>query len=633
MALFKEHINTSFSLSLKTYPELHAWACNHLELFWETFWNYAGIISSEAYTEVLSQRSMPGAEWFKGAKLNYAEHCLRFNDDHTAIIGADEKGEYCRTSYKQLAEKVSLCEQFLRQAGVKKGDRVAALATHCEETIVTFLATASIGAIWSSCSPDFGNDAILARFSQIEPTCFVFVDSYQFKGKSFDLSERITSLLAGLPTVSTCLHLDRVSTSTSYPHTTRYSTLSTAYAPQPIHFEQLSFSHPLYILFSSGTTGKPKSITHSAGGSLIEHIKEQRLHGDLKREDVFFYYTSCSWMMWNWQVSGLASGTTLLVFDGSPFYPKKLSTWELIDEYGITIYGTSAKFINASLKFKLSPKEHCNLSTLRAILSTGSPLFDEDFDYVYEHVKPSVQLSSISGGTDIVGCFALGNPMMPVRRGELQSISLGYPVQAYSEEGTPLFDEKGELVCEAPCPSMPISFWNDPSYEAYKKSYFSVYPGKWHHSDFIKCMSTGGVHVLGRSDATLNRAGIRIGTAEIYAVVEALQEIKDSVVIHLEAKDSMILFIDLEEGHSFSPELNRGIQTALKEACSPRHCPNRIYPVPGIPYTKNGKKVELAVKHIFLGQDDQINTASLGDESVLAAYKDLYLKHFALVKS
>ncbi len=623
MFQFMEYLNNQHSLSLSQFTEMHDWSCSNPSEFWGSFWDYSQLCYSSPYECVISNKSIPGTDWFTGASLNYAENCLKFNDSHTAIINADESGETHRTSYSELSKKVSQCQQFLLSRNIKKGDRVAAIVTNCEETIVFFLAVAAIGAIWTSCSPDLGDEAILSRFSQVEPRCLLFVDSYMFKNKSYDIRERITTVIQELSTLHTCVQLDRVNIESSYLDSVNYSSILQNYPPTEIHFEQLPFNHPLYILYSSGTTGKPKSIVHSAGGSLLEHIKEQRLHCNLTRDDVFFYYTSCSWMMWNWLVSGLSTGSTLLVFDGSPFYPTRLSTWKLIDDYSISIYGTSAKFINASSKFKLRPQEDLDLSSLRLILSTGSPLYDEDFDYVYEHVKSDVQLSSISGGTDIVGCFALGNPVMPVVRGELQSLSLGYPVKAYSPEGKSVLNEKGELVCEGPFPSMPIYFWNDPENKTFKDSYFSKYNNIWHHSDYICISDTGGVRILGRSDATLNRAGIRIGTAEIYQVVESLDFVSDSLVIHLEKTDQMFLFVTSPDHETLTPEINKAILQHIKTTLSPRHSPNKVYIVPEIPYTKNGKKIELAVKHIFTGNEELINYSSLANQSSLDFYKTL----------
>ncbi len=629
MALFMQSVADHFNISLNSYHELHTWACENSEAFWGYYFSYSKISYSGTYSKVMSDTMMPGVKWFEGVSLNYAENCLRFNDNHTAIINANEGGEIGKTSYQQLTDKVSCCAQFLRDKGIQKGDRVAAVATNCEETMVFFLAVASLGAVWTSVSPDFGEDAILSRFVQVSPKCLLFVDCYRYKGKRFSIVDKINSVLRALTSIRSSVLLDRDCIHNDYLDAVSYSKIFDLYTPKKIAFEAVGFNDPLYILYSSGTTGKPKSITHSVGGVLIEHIKEQCLHCNLTRHDVFFYYTSCSWMMWNWLVSALATGATLVVFDGAPYYPDKLSTWKLIDDYKITIYGTSAKYINASLKFNLKVSEHLDLSSLKLILSTGSPLYEEDFDYVYTHVKANVQLASISGGTDIVGCFALGNPMLPVRRGELQSISLGYPVKAYDEFGKAIVNAEGELVCEKPVPSMPIYMWNDDDFSIYKNSYFNKYPNIWNHSDFIYITDQGGLKVLGRSDATLNRAGIRIGTAEIYRLIESQPLVQDSLVIHIDETDSMLLFVLLDSMDDFSTDFKHALKHLIKEKLSPRHCPNHIFPVSAIPYTKNGKKVELAVKYIFTNQEAKINISSLHDPSVLDHYRHIKERAFA----
>ena len=629
MAQFKLKINKKFNKNFETYAQLHQWACDNTSDFWESFLEYSNITSSKSYSNVLSGNSMPGIQWFKGETLNYAENCLKFNDSHTAIINTDENGEINRTSYKQLSEKVSKAQQWLKTNNIQKGDRVAAVVTNCEETIVMFLAVASIGAIWTSCSPDFGQEAILSRISQVTPKCLILVDSYLWKGKQISVENKLSEIISELDSLEVILKINK---NTAEPLSSikqeNYSDIISNYNSKDLEFEVLEFNHPLYILYSSGTTGKPKSIVHSAGGTLIEHIKEHRLHCDINRNDVFFYYTSCSWMMWNWLVSGLATGCTLVLFDGSPFYPNKLSTWKLIDDYKITIYGTSAKYINASAKFKLDVQNKLNLSSLKTILSTGSPLYEEDFEYIYSYVKKDVQLSSIAGGTDIVGCFALGNPLVPVVKGQLQSISLGYPVKSYDENGKQLINQKGELVCDGPAPSMPIFFWNDENNKTYTKSYFSKYKNCWNHSDFVVINEQGGVSILGRSDSTLNRAGIRIGTAEIYRFVESFDYIKDSIVIHIESQDSMILFLQLEKEEEFDSKRKIELKNEIKTKLSPRHCPNHIFEVKNIPYTKNGKKIELAIKYLFTNETDKINLSSLADPKVLDEYKQIQTKNF-----
>jgi len=623
MGQFMQSVSKKFSVTLNNYQDLHAWACDNSDDFWDYYFTYSNIVHKGSYSRVKSSNTMPGVKWFDGILLNYAENCLKFADTHDAIINVNESGEINRTSYQGLVDKVSCCVQYLRDQGIQKGDRVAAIVTNCEETMVFFLAVAALGGVWTSVSPDFGEDAILSRFTQVSPKCLLFVDCYRYKGKTFSIQDKLKIVFQSLTSVRSFVLLDRESIAQDYDETLVYSEIFKLYSPESIIYEQVGFNDPLYILYSSGTTGKPKSITHSVGGVLIEHLKEQRLHCNLSREDVFFYYTSCSWMMWNWLVTGLATGATLVVFDGAPYYPDKLSTWKLIDDYKITIYGTSAKYINASLKFNLSVSDKLDLSSLKMILSTGSPLYEEDFDYVYSNVKENVQLASISGGTDIVGCFALGNPMLPVVRGELQSISLGYPVKAYDDFGNEVVNVEGELVCEKPVPSMPIYMWNDEDYSVYKKSYFNKYANIWNHSDFVLLTDQGGVKILGRSDATLNRAGIRIGTAEIYRLIESQSNIQDSLVIHIDETDSMILFVLTDSTVELTNDLKYSLKHLIKEKLSPRHCPNHIFQVSAIPYTKNGKKVELAVKYIFTHQEERINVSSLHDATVLDQYRNI----------
>jgi acetoacetyl-CoA synthetase len=628
MTKFMNTVNKTFSLHLTTYNDLHKWACKQPNEFWGLAAKELGLRFTSPYTEVKTDSDFINTEWFTNSRLNYAEHCLHFNDDKTAIIHTDESGEINRTSYKELTQKVSRCIQFLKEKNIKKNDVVAAMTTNSEETIILFLACASLGIIWTSCSPDFGYEAIISRFSQAKPKVLLITDSYQFKGTSYDLSDKLKQIMSELPSVEQIIRIDRVGKNFKHTLITEFTQIQAQYEAKSIEYEALPFNHPLYILYSSGTTGKPKSLVHSAGGSLLEHLKEFKLHCDATRDDVIFYYTTCSWMMWNWLVSGLSVGSTLVIFDGSPFHPNKLSTWQLIDDFGITIYGTSAKYINASAKFKLNPKSELNLATLRTILSTGSVLYDEDFDYIYEQVKPSVQLSSISGGTDIVGCFALGNPLMPIIKGKLQSLSLGYDVKAYNEMGEAIYDEKGELVCEAAFPSMPLYFLNDPDKETYKNSYFSVYQNKWHHSDYVEISQDGSLQMCGRSDATLNRAGVRIGTAEIYQIVEKLDNIEDSLVIHLDDSDKMLLFIKTSPDFILDSSSNSLIKNVLRDKLSARHSPNHIFKVSEIPYTKNGKKIELAIKHLFTNNLDKINKSSLSNPDVLNEYITIKAQFF-----
>ena len=615
-------LNLKFNLEIKTYNELHQWSVSEPELFWGFLWDFLNISYSKTYDSVLETSSFLNTKWFSGAKLNYAENCLRFNDEKTAIIAVNEVGKTTYTTYKHLSEKVAKVQQLLLSKGVVKGDRVVGFVSNCEETIVCFLACASLGAIWASCSTEFASDAVVARFGPLNPTCLVFSEQYTYKKRVFSTKKTVAELFDMLPTCKFGISLQSEDEINSYPKDVyRYDHILCEYPEQDVYFEQLTADYPLYILFSSGTTGKPKAIVHSVGGTLIEHLKEFKLHCNAKRTDVVFYYTTCAWMMWNWLVSGLTVGSTIVVFDGAPFYPDDLSTWKLIDEYKISIYGTSAKFISTSAQKGLIPKNNLDLDSLKIILSTGSVLLEEDFDYVYSSVKKDVQLSSISGGTDIVGCFALGNPIEPVKRGYLQSISLGYDVKAFDEHQQPCFNKKGELVCVAPFPSMPIFFWNDEGKEKYKGSYFSTYDNIWHHSDFIEISDTGAVKVYGRSDATLNRGGVRIGSSEIYQVVDQLEHVQDSLVVHLDKDDRMILFVQME-GSQFNDDFKVLVKQALKQKRSPRHVPDLVYRVNAIPYTVNGKKMEVLVKKLLIG-DKNINISTLKDPSLIDEYKQI----------
>lgn len=613
-------LNSEYGLQLSTYSDLHQWAIRQPELFWGYLWDFFGVKASESFDKVLSSSSFLDTKWFAGAKLNYAENCLHFNDEQTAIIAVNEQGETNRSTYKQLSDKVAKIQQLLLSKGVVKGDRVVGFVSNCEETIVCFLACASIGAIWASCSTEFAADAVFARFGPLNPTCLVFSEQYTYKQRVFSTQKTVAELFDLMPSCKFGISLQSSDEIYTYSRDVyRYDHVLCEYPEQDVYFEQLPADHPLYILFSSGTTGKPKAIVHSVGGTLIEHLKEFKLHCNAKRTDVVFYYTTCAWMMWNWLVSGLTVGSTIVVFDGAPFYPDDLATWKLIDDYNISIYGTSAKYINTSAQKGLSPKNKLDLSSLNVILSTGSVLLEEDFDYVYEHVKSDVQLSSISGGTDIVGCFALGNPIEPVKRGYLQSISLGYNVQAFNENQEAIFDQKGELVCVAPFPSMPVFFWDDQAKEKYTASYFSTYDNIWHHSDFIEISTSGSVKVYGRSDATLNRGGVRLGSSEIYQVVDQLDNVEDSLVVHLDQDDKMILFVQIAEAY-FNDDFMLSVKQALKQKRSPRHVPDMVYRVDGIPYTVNGKKMEVLVKKLMMG-DDNINYSSLKDPNLISDYK------------
>ena len=627
ISAFRDQINSTFQLRLSTYPELYEWSVRNIPEFWEQVWHFTDIIHSQSYNSIVDDPSrMPGATWFKGARLNFAENLLRSRDNRPAIHFQGE-GQTLRTlTHQELFYEVEKLAHSLRDSGIQKGDRVAGFMPNMPETVIAMLATASIGAVWSSSSPDFGIKGVLDRFSQIEPRIIFASNGYYYNGKEFDSLGKLWDILTELPSVEQVIvtpYLSRDIDLSKHNNATIYSDFISD-DPDPITFEQLPFDHPLYIMYSSGTTGLPKSIVHGSGGTLIQHLKELRLHTNLNQGDTIFYFTTCGWMMWNWLVSSLAVGATIVLYDGSPLYPDSGAMWKMAQDLGINVFGTSAKFIDTCNAASLMPNQDYDLSQLRAILSTGSPLVEENFDYVYHAIKNDVLLSSISGGTDLISCFALGNPTLPVVRGELQCRGLGMDVRSYDQHGRSVTNKKGELVCTKAFPSMPIHFWNDPDGSKYQKAYFETFPGIWHHGDYIEINDHGGVKIYGRSDATLNPGGVRIGTAEIYRVVEAYQEVEDSLVIGQEWEDDqrVILFLKMSMGNDLSDDLMKNIKNEIRTHCSPRHVPAIILETPEIPYTINGKKVEIAVRKIIAGSTIA-NQDSLANPDSLAFYKDL----------
>ena len=622
---FIDLVNSKYDLDLKTYNDLYDWSVNNIPQFWENTLDYSDIVYSGTYDRVIDNLKMePGVKWFPGISLNFAENLLKYRDEKTAIISKIENHPLRKITYHQLFTEVEKLAASLRDLGVTRGDRVAGFLPNIPEAIIAMLATASIGAIWSSSSPDFGIKSVTDRFSQIKPKIIFSASAYLYNGKLFSSIEKLQEIIKQLPTIQAVVIIDYLNTGPDYskiPNSIDYETLLSN-DPDPICFEQVPFDHPLYVLYTSGTTGLPKSIVHGTGGTLVQHKKEFLLHCDVDREDIVFYFTTCGWMMWNWLVSFLSTGATIVLYDGSPFHPDPKAMWNMIDELGITIFGTSAKFIDACKGNDLTPKTFASLSTLRTILSTGSPLVDESFDYVYEHIKPSVQLGSISGGTDLISCFALASPVLPVYRGELQCRGLGMDVDAFDEDGNSVRNKKGELVCKSPFPSMPVFFWNDEDGEKYRNAYFEKYPNVWAHGDFIEINDRGGLKIFGRSDATLNPGGVRIGTAEIYRVVEAFNEVGDSLVIgqEWEGDQRMILFLKLSDSYQINDDLIHKIKQSIRAACSPRHVPEIILPTEDIPYTISGKKVEIAVKKIIDGEDVVNRDALANPESL-----DLYI--------
>lgn len=627
MEKFKRYINANYGLSIDHYADLHRWSVEHISEFWESIWNYFKIMHSKSFTQIVDDiHKMPGAKWFEGARLNFAENLLQRRDHKTAIIFNGENQPLRTVTYAELYNKVAQTAQALKNAGVVKGDRVAGFMPNMPESIIAMLAASSIGAIWSSSSPDFGIKGVLDRFSQIEPKVLFASDDYFYNGKKQDSLEKLKGILTALPSVQKVVvvpytesnpQINGISNGILFPQFIENNS-------RDVVFEQLPFDHPLYILYSSGTTGLPKSIVHGAGGTLLQHLKELRLHCDITEKDTVFYFTTCGWMMWNWLVSNLAIGATIVLYDGSPFFPDSNAMWNMADELGITVFGTSAKFIAASESARNKPVTTHDLSRLRLILSTGSPLMEENFDYIYSAVKNDVQLSSISGGTDIISCFAGGNPTLPVYRGELQCAGLGMDVDAYDENGQSVRNKKGELVCKNPFPSMPVYFWNDPEGKKYQSAYFDVFKNIWHHGDYIEINDHGGVKIFGRSDATLNPGGVRIGTAEIYRVVEQLPEIDDSIVVGVRSNgDELVaLFLKMNPKYLLTEDLIQKIKQNIRSNCTPRHVPAIIKVVQDIPYTINGKKVELAVKKIIHGEE-VTNKDALANPETLNYFKGI----------
>ena len=585
-----------------SYEELHRWSIERSADFWELVWRFAEVRGEMGDRRLIDADRMPGARWFPDARLNYAENLLRERDAAPAITFWGEDRVKRRLSKRQLYDLVSRIAQALADAGVKKGDRVAGYLPNVPEATAALLATASLGAVWSSCSPDFGVQGVLDRFGQIEPKILFCADGYIYGGKEFDSQEKASQVLERLPSVEECVVVDYLGAPVS-AGTSLFDFLD-PFDPAEIRFERVEFNHPLYILYSSGTTGVPKCIVHGTGGSLLQHLKEHRLQSDVKPSDRLFYFTTLGWMMWNWLVSGLASGATLILYDGSPFVGRGKVLFDLAEAEGVTHFGTSAKFIDALGKAGLKPKETHRLDELRTILSTGSPLVPEGFDYIYANVKDDVCLSSISGGTDIVSCFVLGNPIGPVWRGEIQAKGLGMAVEVFDENGKSLRGEKGELVCTKPFPSMPVGFWNDPDGAKYRAAYFEKFPNVWRHGDWCEETEHGGFIIYGRSDAVLNPGGVRIGTAEIYRQVESLDQIVESLVIgqDWEGDVRVVLFVKLKDGLTLDESLSSQIKKRIRDNNTPRHVPAKILQVADIPRTKSGKSVELAVRDVVHGR-------------------------------
>ena len=627
MARFIQIVGQQLDPSVCDWDSLYQFSIDQPEAFWKAVWEFGSVtaeIRGERFVE--NWPDMPGTRFFPDARLNFAENLLQHRDGRTALIFAGETGPRRELSYLELYREVASVASSLRALGVQAGDRVAGYLPNLPETVIAMLATNSIGAVWSSCSPDFGVQGVLDRFGQIEPKVLFCAAAYQYNGKTFDCLGRIRELAEQMPSIEQIVVTPYVAESVNLEG------LATAVlwndfcddTATEIEFAQLPFDHPLYILYSSGTTGVPKCIVHGQGGTLLQHLKELMLHTDLHRDDRLFYFTTCGWMMWNWLVSGLAIGSTVVLFDGSPFYDDGQVLWDLAEELKISIFGTSAKWIAACDKAGIKPRKTHKLDALKAILSTGSPLLPESFDYVYRDVKSDVQLSSISGGTDIVSCFALGNPLLPVYKGELQCRGLGLKVEIRNDEGDVVVDQTGELTCSQPFPCMPVAFWNDKDGSRYRAAYFETHRGIWSHGDYARLTPAGGVVIYGRSDATLNPGGVRIGTAEIYRQVEKLNEVVESICVGQDIGGDVrvVLFVRLRNGIELDDALRDKIRSTVRANATPRHVPAVILAVPDIPRTVSGKITELAVRDVIHGREVK-NTSALANPDALEYFRDL----------
>ena len=626
---FREYVNNKTGASHTDYVDLHAWSVASPDTFWSLYWDFCGITSSnKGERTLINPTKMPCASWFPDARLNYAENLLRRNDNTDAIVFLSESGKQTTLSHAELQQQVASVSRALRARGVGVGDRVAGFVPNMAESIIAMLATASVGAIWSSCSPDFGLNGVLDRFGQIEPKVLFTADGYYYNGKTHDSLTLVSELTEKMPSIESVVVIDYIGagelSGKAQTLGVPFNTLANDGLSDPLVAEQLPFDHPLFIMFSSGTTGKPKCIVHGAGGTLIQHMKELQLHTGVRPGEKLFFFTTCGWMMWNWMVTGLACEATLLLFDGSPFYPDGNTLFNYAEQSGMHYFGTSAKFIDACNKAGISPKTTHSLPQLKSILSTGSPLVPESFDYVYEKVADTVCLSSMSGGTDIISCFALGNPTLPVMRGELQCIGMGMDVKAYADNGTPLpIDEKGELVCVQPFPSMPVGFFNDDDGSRYHQAYFDRFDNVWCHGDYVSVTANAGMVIYGRSDAVLNPGGVRIGTAEIYRQVEQFDEVVESLVIGQSWDNDVrvVLFVRLREPLKLDNDLIARLQSFIRKNTTPRHVPARVVQVSDIPRTRSGKIVELAVRKVVHGESVD-NVEALANPEALALFQD-----------
>ena len=609
-----------------TYDDLYRWSIREPAAFWESVCDFCDLRFERRADEILARHDdIMRAGWFVGAKLNYAAHLLRHSGDRSALIFCGEDGRRQQLSFDELHSAVAAVAAGLRNAGVVKGDRVAGYMPNCPEAMIAMLATASMGAIWSSCSPDFGVNGVVDRFGQIQPKVLFSANSYWYNGKSIDCLPTVAAIVAAMPSVESCVVVSFVDGNADLGSIANAISWDEFRVPGvELQFAAVEFGDPLFVMYSSGTTGVPKCIVHGHGGSLLQHVKEHSLHCDISSNDRLFYFTTCGWMMWNWLASGLASGATLVLYDGSPFFADGRVLWQIAEREKITVFGTSAKYLSALQKAGVRPRDEFELPDLRCVLSTGSPLAPESFDYVYDAIGDDLQLSSIAGGTDILSCFVLGNPVLPVRRGEIQCRGLGMAVQIFDDSGRPVTQEQGELVCTQPFPSAPVGFWNDVDDIRYRAAYFERFPDVWAQGDFAELMDSGGVVIHGRSDAVLNPGGVRIGTAEIYRQVEKLDDVIESIAIGQNWDDDVrvILFVVLRSGHQLSDDLRDRIRKVIRQNATPRHVPAKIVAVNDIPRTKSGKIVELAVRAIVHGEAVK-NTEAMANPEALNNFRDL----------
>jgi len=628
MARFAASASARWNRQLEAWPDLHGWSIDHREEFWQSVWHECGIVGTPGKVVLENGDAMPGARFFPDAQLNFAENLLAHagSDDDVALVFRSETGDAWRVTWGALKQDVARAQQVFARYGVGPGDRVAAMMPNMPETIVAMLAAAGLGAVFSSCSPDFGVKGVLDRFGQIEPTLLIGCGAYAYGGKTHDTRDKLREIAGGLPSLAGVLVVPYMADDDvgPVPKAELWREALDAEDADTPTFLPLPFSHPLYVLFSSGTTGAPKCIVHSAGGTLLQHAKEHRLHCGLTADDTLFYFSTCGWMMWNWLVSGLQAGATLVLFDGSPFHPGPEVLFDVVQRQRVTHFGTSAKFIDAINNEGLRPRDTHDLSALRMLLSTGSPLVPEGFDYVMDAIRPDVHLASIAGGTDIVSCFVLGNPLLPVRRGEIQAAGLGMATQIWNDDGQRVFGEKGELVCVRPFPAMPIGFWNDADGARCRAAYFERFPNVWHHGDFAEETAASGFIIHGRSDATLNPGGVRIGTAEIYRQVEQLPEVTEALVIgqDWQGDTRVVLFVVLAAGETLTDELQARLKKQIREGASPRHVPARIIAVADIPRTKSGKITELAVRDVVHGREVK-NREALANPEALDLYRGI----------